>query len=705
MEKRIIRTKEKITGTDKKRGKKGTSGRLGGMSIRLQLIIGFLVPVCFIVAVGVISYLKASEGLTDNYEKSSMTALEMTVTSLDEAMQSIVSITSELSQDKTVMAYSLGGYKSDVSKQSTAKKSIRSNVSVKETSTGMIDAIHIIPIAENDIITTKTMKAADIQSFIANMPGSSDENLLADGYVHWGSAHSFIDEQMGINKEDYILYCSKCFSSGPNQGLVVIDVSTETVLGLLKKMDVGENAQVSFITEQGAELKSGNDIALADTDFFKEAKESEEGSYSKYVEYEGTSYYFMSCRSETTGGYIVAMVPKAVITKSSTSIQNVTIFMVVAACVIAMLLSMVIISNITRNIGKSVEKLDRVSQGELIEETVKPVRKRNEFGKLHGAIGNTISRIRGLVLTVKRMIGAVSDSGKKVNESSQTVSSMVQNMGGQVEEILKNIEKEDQEISSCNEQMEQLSVKIKMVSNSILNTVEQIDNSRNMITLGKTAVTDMTSQSKETSAVTDEVQRQVTQLGEKLENIKAFVESIQNIAEETNLLSLNASIEAARAGEQGKGFSVVAEEIRNLADSSARTASAIQDVIEVIRECSNSTIDKVKQAEMIVASQEDSVLNTSIAFDSINEFMENLLESMKEVTESVEEMNTERKGALTSIRIISELSEDMVASVNQVSTSLEQQISSADMLGREAKSLEENMQELETAVAEFKLVR
>lgn len=677
----------------------------GAMSIRLQLLIGFLVPICFIVAVGMISYLKASEGLTNNYEKSSMTALEMTVTSLDEAMQSIVTNTSELSQDATVMAYSLGGYSSDSSKEAQAKKSIRNNICVKETSTNMIDAIHVIPIAENEVITTKTLDSVEIDSFIGELPGSEDGALLADGYVHWGSAHSFVDEQMGLNQEDYVLYCSKCFSSGSIQGLVIVDISSEAVYGLLEKMDVGEGAQVSFITEQGNEINCGGEIAFADTDFYREIAESGMESTSKYINYEGTSYFLMACRSEVTGGYIVSLVPKAVITASSASIQKITICMVVAACVIAALLCMIIVSNITRNIGKSVAKLDRVSQGELIEDAAKAGGKSNEFGKLHGAIGNTINRIRGLVLTVKHMIAEVSTSGKKVNESSRTVGDMVQNMGGQVEEILQNIEKEDQEISRCNEQMEELSVKIKQVSDSIINTVNRIDSSRDVIVMGKDAVTAMARQSRETSTATDEVQRQVTLLGEMLEDIKAFVTSIQNIAEETNLLSLNASIEAARAGEEGKGFSVVAEEIRKLADNSAKTACSIQDVIVEIQACSKNAIDKVRQAETIVASQEESVSNTSSAFDSINDFMEGLLLDMSSVTESVEKMNQERKGALTSIRAISELSENMVSSVNQVSDSLEQQISSAEMLGLEAKSLEKNMQELESAVAEFKLVQ
>lgn len=684
--------------------KKDRNIGMSGMSIRLQLIIGFLVPVFFIVAVGIISYLKASSGLTANYEKSSMTALEMTVTSLEESMQTVMTATSELSSDTTVMSYALGGFDSDSTKQSQAVKNIRNNMSVKETSSNMMEAIHVIPVDGDNVITTKTLGTAELKSFIADMPGSEDGDLLSDGYIHWGTTHPFIDEQMGLDGDDYILYCSKSISSGSNQALVVIDISTEAVLELLQKLDVGEGAQVSFITDQGMELKCGSDISIADTAFYKEGKEAGTDSSSQYVNYEGKSYYFMMCKSNITKGYVAVMVPKAVITQSSKDIERITIVMVVAACLIALLTSTVIISNITRNIAKSVAKLGRVSEGELLEEPVKATSKRNEFGELHQAIRNTISRIRELVLTVKRMIEAVSASDEKVNESSKNVGNMVQDVSGQIEEILHIIEKEDKEISSCNEQMEKLSVKIKTVSESILDTMEQIDNSRQMITLGINAVTDMTGQSKETALATDEVQKQVLLLGGKLKDIETFVESIQSIAEETNLLSLNASIEAARAGEEGKGFSVVAEEIRKLADNSAKTASAIQDVIEEIRTYSESAADKVKQAEAIVTSQEDSVSNTSVAFSSMNEFMEKLMENMREVTESVEEMNRERKGALASIRTISDLSGDTVHSANQVSSSLEQQIASVDMLEQEAKNLEQNMRELETAVAGFKLV-
>lgn len=675
-----------------------------GLSIRMQLIIGFMLPIAFIVAVGVASYTKASSGLTENYEGSTRTAVEMTVASLEESMRNIRTTTQELAQDKTVMMYSLGGSK-DASAEGTARTTIRNNANVKATASDMIQAIHIIPIDDLELITTKKMSSNIVSSFITELDGSEDEGLLQGAFIQWGSVHAAVDPFLEINEEDYILYCSQNFSSGTRKGLVIIDVSRKAVQNVLERLDLGENAQISFITAEGMEMQVGGEISIAETDFFAEGKEAEGGMVSKYVKYDGKQYYFMMCKSDTTGAYVTAMVPKAVITASTKDIRQITVWLVLAACIVALFISYVIITSITKNIRGSVQKLDRVSQGELIEESGNVQNAHNEFGKLHGAISNTVSRIRELVLTVKKMIGAVSVSSERVSDSSKNVGNMVTDMSAQVEEILSTIQQEDQEIANCNDQMEELSVNIKTVSSSIMGTIKEVGSSKQVITEGIQAVEDMTRQSKETSIATDEVQQHVTQLSGKLNDITKAVESIQEIASQTNLLSLNASIEAARAGEHGRGFSVVAEEIRKLADSSAEMANSIQKVIGEVKEYSESAISKVHKAESIVEMQEKSVDNTAAAFRSINDFMEKLVENMEQVSEDVEEMNQKRKGTLHSIHVISRLSEGTVQSANVVGESLKQQVESTATLEEESRNLGENMKELEAAISSFKLLK
>lgn len=669
--------------------------RRAGFSIRLQLTLGFLIPVLFMVGIGWISYTKASEGLIENYEASACTALEMTMISFDDAMKTVSAITLELAQDKTVNVYALGGYRSDSSKETQAKTTARDNITVKQTTNWMIEGIHIIPTDEMEIITTQRQDASGMKSFIGEMQDAQEGELLADGSLHWGSSHEFIDEKM--NTGDYILYCSKSFNSGDIRGLVLVDISKKAIEDLLSQMDLGPGSYVSFITAEGKEVSSDPSFSAKDL-----TQIDWEGG-ADYVDYQGQKYFYMTAESSVTGGRMIAMVPKSYITKSSEEIRNITLVLVIIACVIALLISTYVISIISRNIKKSVNRLDQVSQGNLAESAKRERPAHNEFGKLHEAMSNTVVRMRELIQAVSDMKDEVLSSGDTVMGSSNELSSLIESVSMQMEEINDIIALQNGEITECNGQMEELSVQIKNVSSSIFTTIENITNSRKMIDDGMETVDEMAKQSRQTADATREVQEHVMRLAGKLEEIAEFVSDIQNIASQTNLLSLNASIEAARAGEHGRGFSVVASEIRGLADDSARTAEEIQKIIEEISVYSRSAIQKVEEAEGISEGQMESAKHTTAAFHQMNEIMEGLIASMQQVTRDVDEMNQDRKQALKSIHSIGESSGNTVKAADEVNRFLESQMQSAESLKTETGRMKENMRQLEEAIETFKL--
>lgn len=666
-----------------------------GISIRMQLIIGFLIPIVFIVFIGLISYRRASEGLIANYEQSSLTALEMTMNSLDESMKTISSITMELAQDQTVLSYALGGFKSDTSKRNQAKGTIKNNLTVKQTASAMMEGIHIIPVADNDVITTQKSEG-DISSFMDELADSEDAGMVSDGFVHWGSEHPFIDAKMAT--ENYILYCSRSFNSGSLRGLVVIDVSRDAIANLLAQLDFGEGSYVSFVTADGKEISTAADFSVKNLEGIDWDKQED------YMEYNGQTYFYMTVESSVTGGRILALVPRSYITKSSDDIRNITVGMVVAACVVAVLLSMFIITGISGNIRKSIVRLDQVSQGDFTGQSGrkdKPAQ--NEFGKLHGALNNTVIRMRELIQTVSDMKDAVLVSGDMVMDSGIQLSTMIENVNIQMEEINSIIARQNEEISDCNNQMENLSVQIKSVSGSILSTITEVTDSRKMIDEGMETVEEMVHQSEQTADATKEVQAHVVKLADKLTQITDFVNDIQEIASQTNLLSLNASIEAARAGEHGRGFSVVAEEIRKLADNSGATAMEIQKIIEEVTVYSQNVMEKVKEAESISGGQMESAKHTITAFDQMNGLMAELVGSMQKISKDVEELNQGRRGALKSIHSIGESSEHTVKAADEVNRYLENQMESAESLKTETVKMQENMRHLEEAIQTFKL--
>lgn len=684
-----------VSGMKKKsRSAKKTGGRRIGLSIRVQLMIGFIIPILFLIVTGVASYSMASKGLQENYETSAYKALQMTMNSFDESMKNISAITLELAQDSTVNAYALGGYDSDTSRQSQAKKSIENNINVKQTSSTMIEGIHIIPVSTDDVLTTQNINTTEMDSFIDELAAADEGSMLEDNYLHWGSTHALMDEKMGM--DNYALYCSQSFNSGAKRGVVVIDVSKNKIKELLSELDYGEGCYLSFVTAEGLEVSNDENFSVTSVENFD--YEAESG----YLTYDGRRYFCMTIASEVNGSHIVALVPKAYITKSSDNIRVLTMGLVIVACLVAFVLATILIRNIGKNIKKNIVRLDEVSQGDLTEQQNVKV-SNNEFGKLQQALLHTVSKMRTLILMVSDMKDEVLQSGDRVQESGLELGAMIENMDGQMEEINQSIAQQNEEILSCNEQMEQLSIQIKSVSDSIVDTIAEVTNSRKMIDEGKATLAEMTKQSQETVDATNEVQEHVVKLADKLSEITNFVNDIQSIASQTNLLSLNASIEAARAGEQGRGFSVVAEEIRVLADNSANTAEEIQKIIQEITVYSQNALDKVREAEEISDGQMSSTQKTGEAFEKMNHLMENLVQSMESVSAEMETMNQDRHNTLKSIKRIGESSESTVKASGEISQYLEKQMKSADGLKKETELLQESMSQLEEAIGTFKL--
>ncbi len=673
-------------------------------SIRVKLFIGLLIPIILLALYGTISYSKSEKAIITNYENSSAATIKAVGDFLDFGFKTIEEKSSEMLLNDDIGTYFNRQDDQDETQFINTRNNLESEVQLVKKMNSFISGVHFFGKKGKTFTSQAATQDSIYEKFIQTGIGKKFEKKSVKAL--WVGQHDEMDSMIVWGKTPYSSadYAFSLFRSlNARNGFIVIDVSKQQILDMFAKYELGENSIMAFVTADGREVITGSEEAsvFVGQTYYDAALASEEPSGFSYQTYQGKEYLFLYSKLSNAGATICALIPKDTILQQVSGIKSLNIAFVIFSCIIAIVIIILIVGGIATAIGFLNKRITLAAKGDLT--TSFETKRKDEFLHLSKGIGNMLFDMRKLIGEVQEVGTKVSTSASGVTSNAEHLLTATKDISRTIDDIEQGIVQQAGDTEQCLIQMAGLSDQINQVYSNT-NEIEKIaNNTKKIAGEGIVIIDELNRKAKATTDITHDVISKIQEFEVQSQNIGSFVAVINDIASQTNLLSLNASIEAARAGDAGRGFAVVANEIRSLADQSVHAVKQIQNIVSEIKVKTKDTVDTAKQAENIVESQSEALGKTVEVFDSINDHVNNLANNLDHIANGIKKIEEAKTGTMDAIQSISAVSEQTAAASEEVSATAVSQVDSVERLRLAASELEEDAKKLEESIKLFKI--
>jgi methyl-accepting chemotaxis protein len=509
-------------------------------------------------------------------------------------------------------------------------------------------------------------------------------------------------------------------NKGKVVGVAGIDIDIGNVQGLIEQIKPFETGVAAMFTSSGVVAahfdpsriakdgtKTEQDMAGENlSDMFKAIEEGREFSFINYSDAMNSDVYiyinpFQIGHAENLWSLAIGVPMNKVLENANRLMWLFVIICIVAVSVIILIIFF-IGKSITNPISACEQMIDKIKGKDLATDKEQKVLK---YTERKDEIGNIVHALISMEKEYAETISVFKTSVEELNGSAENLSAVSQEQLASSEELSAQAEKIDNNVQNTSASIEEVTSGVEEVASSAQNvssTAQELSN-QNEVTADKAheggkMITSIVNQIEEAVNQTVDTAKLVQELAVGAKKVEEILVSISSIAEQTNLLALNAAIEAARAGEAGKGFAVVADEIRKLAEESKKSTDNISNILKTITSGVNKADAATDKTVEIVNKVNENAKEVEGQFSQILKMVEkttNMIESLTAISEEQGASAQEMAGAMdTSAKSVNEISEeaaDMSQSVTQQTKGAQQVSSAAEQLSALAGSLNEQV--------------
>jgi len=405
-------------------------------------------------------------------------------------------------------------------------------------------------------------------------------------------------------------------------------------------------------------------------------------------------------RTLITGWTLIGTVPVRELVKDAGAIRSVMYGMLVFAALLAAGIGVLVIWMIAMPLAKLRNLMNEGEKGNL---TVRSnIRKRDEIGQLALSFNQMMEQITALVNRTNESAAQVLRTAENLTEASRKTADSAKEIAIATEEIAKGATSLAVEAERGSEIAEQLSAKMHEVNEArdrMAATAVEVERASEQGTRYMASLIEKTGTTEE---MTRNMVEKVDRLKESTRSIRQILDVLNNITKQTNILSLNATIEAARAGAAGKGFMVVADEIRKLADQSRESIDVVASITESIQNEIEDTVNVLGEAYPIFQEQIEAVKEANQIFLSVQAQMNNFTAQLETVNESVAQLGQTQNVLATAMSNVSAVAEESSATSEEVASLSNEQLNVSEHLVELSNELEKVSNHLKETLSHFR---
>lgn len=386
----------------------------------------------------------------------------------------------------------------------------------------------------------------------------------------------------------------------------------------------------------------------------------------------------------------------------ASEILTLIMVVIVATLIIGIFIILMFANSIAKPINKVTEQMDHLANGDLTQEPLH-LKSKDETGKLANSMNHMQTKLKDIITNVSNTSEMLTGHSEELTQSANEVKAGSEQVATTMQELATGSESQANSASELSSVMGTFTGKVQEANAKGEHIQQSSNDILSMTGEGSQLMQSSNEQMIKIDQIVQEAVKKVQGLDTQSQEITKLVSVIKDIADQTNLLALNAAIEAARAGEHGKGFAVVADEVRKLAEQVSTSVTDITGIVGNIQNESSSVAVSLQDGYKEVEQGTNQIKTTGETFNKISTAVTEMVTNIKMVSSNLSDIAANSQEMNSSIEEIASISEESAAGIEQTSASSEQTSSSMEEVAESSEQLSKLSEELNGLVRQFKL--